>query len=732
MSVDPFTFEIIRHKLMRVVDESVITLKHISGSSTTTEGHDLIAALYTADGSLLMGVTGYLHALPGAGEACRHIIREYSENPGIYDGDVFLLNDPYIAALHSSDIFVLSPIFDGGRRVAWSSNFVHLRDIGAINPGGFAPDSKEVFHEGFMTPGIKLVERGVLRKDVWKTILNMVRTSEIGALDLHSQIAANITARERLEELYAGYGPDVVDEVAQGLIDQSETLLRNRLRELPDGTWRVRQYLETEQEVYTVNLAMTKDDDSLVYDFTGTSEQASVAFNSTYWGTLGGLVAPLFPMLGYDMTWNDGMLKPVTLIAPEGSLVNCTRPAPNCLATISGIEVVNNASLEALSKMLAASDAYRKEATAVWLGAHSPITVCGYQDGRYVIGMLTDEFGGSGGARTFKDGVDFGGEIPNPLSRTPNIESEELILPLLYLYRRLLPDSAGPGRFRGGLGIEYAFTAHDSSDGKVDVVLYGRGTEFTQCQGFFGGYPGCNCGYTLIKELDVFRLLRAGGVPEDVDEVDGEKRDVFWGTYALEEGEMLHAWIMGGGGYGDPIEREPELVRTDVIQGLVSRKVAEEIYGVALNGRLEVDRDRTDRRRARLLDGRRNGFIEDREDSADEKVFSPEAVQVRESFDESESSGGFSLSENLRAVQTPGGLSIQCTKCGHGLAANDGHWKESAILIPTSLTRSGPQRSNTRRFELRHYLCPGCSRLLDVEVAMPGDPPLHDDIKVSL
>ena len=97
MSVDPFTFEIIRHKLMRVVDESVITLKHISGSSTTTEGHDLIAALYTADGSLLMGVTGYLHALPGAGEACRHIIREYSENPGIYDGDVFLLNDPYIA-----------------------------------------------------------------------------------------------------------------------------------------------------------------------------------------------------------------------------------------------------------------------------------------------------------------------------------------------------------------------------------------------------------------------------------------------------------------------------------------------------------------------------------------------------------------------------------------------------------------------------------------------------------
>ena len=188
-----------------------------------------------------------------------------------------------------------------------------------------------------------------------------------------------------------------------------------------------------------------------------------------------------------------------------------------------------------------------------------------------MIGMLTDEFGGSGGARTFKDGVDFGGEIPNPLSRTPNIESEELILPLLYLYRRLLPDSAGPGRFRGGPGAEYAFTPHDSSDGKVDVVLYGRGTEFTQCQGFFGGYPGCNCGYTLFKELDVYRFLRAGGVPENVDEVSASKEDVFWGTYALKEGEMLHAWIMGGGGYGGKIEREPELVRTDVTQGLLMR-----------------------------------------------------------------------------------------------------------------------------------------------------------------
>jgi N-methylhydantoinase B len=208
MSVDPFTFEIIRHKLMRVVDEAVITLKHVSGSSTTTEGHDLLVGLYRADGSLLMAVMGYLHALPGAGEACRHVLREYSENPGVYEGDVFMINDPYVAALHSSDAYVVSPIFYGGNLVAWSANFVHLRDIGAINPGGFAPHSREIYHEGIMCPGIKIVERGVVRKDVWKTLLNMVRVPDTVALDLRSQIAANITVKERLTELFDKYGQD--------------------------------------------------------------------------------------------------------------------------------------------------------------------------------------------------------------------------------------------------------------------------------------------------------------------------------------------------------------------------------------------------------------------------------------------------------------------------------------------------------------------------------------------
>ncbi len=727
MSVDPFVFEIIRHKFMRVIDEAVITLKHISGSSATTEGHDLIMALYRTDGSLLMGVLGYLHALPGAGEACRHIIREYSENPGINDGDVFLLNDPYIAALHSSDTYMVSPIFYEERLVAWSANFVHLRDIGAINPGGFAPDSREIYHEGIMCPGIKLMEKGVLRKDVWKTVLNMVRTPEIVALDLYSQMAANITARERLVELMDKYGPDVVDEVAGGIIDQSESLLRQRLGQMPNGTWKTRQYLEALGEIYTVNLAMTKEDDSLHFDFTGTSEQAPVGFNVAYWGTLGALMAPLFPLLGFDMMWNDGLLKPVTMSAPEGCLVNCKRPAPNCLATITGIAVVNNVSLEAISKMMLASDEYRKEATAVWQGAHCPITVAGYKGSNYVVTLLTQEFGGSGGARTFDDGVDLAGTIPNPLNRTPNIETEEKNAPVLYLFCRFLRDSAGAGLFRGGLSNEYSITSNADGDGLVDVVIYGTGTEYTQCQGFSGGYPGSNTGFVLYRGKDMLEILRNGGFPEKVEEIGGSQEHAVWGTYKLGRGEMLHMWMMGGGGYGDPLERDPERVRSDVIQRMVSQGCARNVYGVVLNQSLEVDSGSTESLREDMVRQRLRGWERESDLSSRDERSEPAADPTADTEEETAS---YNLSGNLKAIKGSKGAHIHCMRCRHRLSPLDEPWKQRATLVRSPLTRSGPRRSESGRFEMRLYLCPSCGRSLDVEVALPEDPPLHDSISV--
>ncbi len=174
--MDPITFSIIRHRLFRVVDEAVITLKHVSGSAITNEGHDLMVSLYRADGALLMGGVGFLHHLTSAAEACKSIIRRFEGR--IKEGDVFLLNDPYTAALHTSDVYLVSPIHHQGNLVAWSACFVHVYDIGAANPGGFSPESVDIFTEGFSSPGLRLVDGGELNQDVMDTLLNMVRSPD--------------------------------------------------------------------------------------------------------------------------------------------------------------------------------------------------------------------------------------------------------------------------------------------------------------------------------------------------------------------------------------------------------------------------------------------------------------------------------------------------------------------------------------------------------------------------
>ena len=150
MSADPITFEIVRHRLFRVVEEAVITLKHVSGSAITNEGHDLMVSLYTADGGLLMGGVGFLHHLSCASEACKAILRRFGGR--IHERDMFMLNDPYTAALHTSDVYIVSPIHFDAKLVAWSACFVHVADIGAMNPGGSLPDARDIFTEGFSSP----------------------------------------------------------------------------------------------------------------------------------------------------------------------------------------------------------------------------------------------------------------------------------------------------------------------------------------------------------------------------------------------------------------------------------------------------------------------------------------------------------------------------------------------------------------------------------------------------
>lgn len=587
--MDPITFSIIRHRLYRVVEEAVITLKHVSGSAITNEGHDLMVSLYEADGTLLLGGVGFLHHLTSAAEACKSIIRRFEGD--IHEGDLFLLNDPFTAALHTSDIYLVSPIHYKGELIAWSACFVHVYDIGAMNPGGFAPEAQDVFSEGFSSPGLKLVDRGNLRQDIWDTLLNMVRGPEMVALDLRSMIACNNVAKDRMISLVDKYGLPTFQETCKTLVAQSETRLRERLLEFPDGSWESRQYFDVKGEVYKVLLKMTKKGDELIFDFTGSSPQSKYSVNCTKWASLGGLFAPLFPLLCYDITWNEGVIRPIKVIAPEGSIVNCTKPSPVSVATVGAIQSVNNAACTTIGKMLASHEKYDDQTSAVWHANHFAVFMFGKnQKGGDAIGILTETFAGSGGARTFADGVDIGGEIPNPISRMANVETVEAMFPVRYLFRRRLQDSGGGGEFRGGTGGELALVPHDAPDGGLHYVLSGKGSKFPQSEGLAGGNPGAINDYVWVHSPDAEQGHSC--FSQSLSSIPGEKEAISWGVFPLMGNDALYVRWNGGGGVGDPLDRDPHSVLIDVTNQVISIDAAREIFGVQIQGE-SVDVDRT-------------------------------------------------------------------------------------------------------------------------------------------
>lgn len=710
-SVDPITFEILRHRLFQIVDEAIIALENVSGSPITNEGHDMMVSLYRANGGLLVGGVGFLHHLTSAAQAVKHIIQNYSEDPGIFEGDLFFLNDAYTAALHPPDVYMISPIYYKGKLVAFVANFVHVTDIGAIDPGGFCPRAETSFHEGFVSKGLKIMERGKIRKDVMDTILNMVRDPGMVALDFKSQIAANNVASRKMCELIDEYGEDTLDEVSRRLIEQSEDLLRQRLRELPNGTWRARQYIDHPGEVYTINLAMKKQDDTLLYDFSGSSKQAPVGINCSYWASWGAMFAPIFPLLAYDITWNEGITKPVKIIAPEGTIVNATRPAPLSIATISAIQIINNLSTTCISKMFGASPKYRERATGVWHGSHAHITTHGVDGfGNYFVSPLTDTFGGAAGARAFKDGVDIGGEIPNVVSRWANAETHEEMLPLIYVYRRVVKDSGGPGKYRGGVCHEYAITPKGSVEKSLGAILYGKGIISPQSTGIFGGQPGCNVDYIIFREgID----WSGKELPTNLQSSSGkEVEHVQWGVFDLKDGDMLYIRFMGGGGYGDPIDRDPDLVLRDVLGNLVSVKCAKDVYGVVVDvEKRAVDLTETRKINQSIRKNRLNGG----------------SVKVTE-LNTSVQDTDCPVAEYLQMAESKGGRFIQCRWCGESICQADEKWKDAVPNRDFPPSKAGPFRTENDLFHLREFYCPACATLLDTEILMKGDSHLSDEI----
>src|SRR6266581_9423808 len=205
-SVDPITFEILSHRLYQIAKEMGTALERVGGTVNTTQMHDYMASLYLANGDVLSAGDSMGWHVACAGFAVKRIIERFENNGGINTDDIFLLNDPYLAAIHQSDVYMISPIHYRDRLVGWSATFVHVMDIGAMSPGGNSPGATEICHEGVRIAGIKLIDRGTLRRDVFDAITNMTREPAMVGLDLKCEIAANSVARARIQEVCAQYG----------------------------------------------------------------------------------------------------------------------------------------------------------------------------------------------------------------------------------------------------------------------------------------------------------------------------------------------------------------------------------------------------------------------------------------------------------------------------------------------------------------------------------------------
>ena len=407
-----------------------------------------------------------------------------------------------------------------------------------------------------------------------------------------------------MHSLYDKYGSGTVDEACGALIEQSDQRFGQRLEELPDGQWQSRQRLHCRGEDYLVALTMTKKGGHLTFDFTGTSAQSQYAINSPYWATWGAIFSPIFSVLCPDMVWNEGLTRRVTMVAPQGSIINSERPAPISVSTIATVPMVNWSSLHCISKMLTTSEQHERFATAVWDGGYNAVFMFGRdQRGQYTIGYMTDVFGGAGGARTYADGVDVAGDIPNPITRTANIETTESRLPIRYLFRRRVKDSGGAGRYRGGAGLEYAVTPHDAPDGGMNFVMTGKGTRFPTSEGIAGGYigspPHCYLVHTPAGKND------PGDFGYTIDDLAGDKEAIAWGEFPLMGDDVLYVGSSGGGGYGDPLDRDPVAVPSDVRGNLTSARDAKEIYGVVFNdGMTAVDGTAMEAQRDAILKAR--------------------------------------------------------------------------------------------------------------------------------
>ncbi len=566
---DPILFEVIRNALVEATEEMSVSLQRTSYSTNIKTRLDYSCAYVDAQGRMVAQAFCQPAHLVTIGRLVPRAVAEHgAEN--LEPGDVLLVNDPHRQASHLNDVFLISPFFYREELAGYVCNTCHHVDVGGGAPASIGA-FREIYQEGFILPVVKLVSRGEIDSEVLKLFLANVRAKKEVAGDLRAQIAANNMGMRRLSTLFDRYGRETLNFYIDKLLEYTEERARSELEKLPRGTFEAEGWLDddgiSDRPVH-LKARVTLDGRSARFDFTGSDRQRAAPMNSNLTQTYTACVYVLKCLLDPDIPVNEGLYQLIEVIAPKGSAVNARRPG----AIVGGWEVSVRL-CEVLFKALA--PALPDSVPAGTKGMICQVGFGGRDPGTGEYYSYYETAGGGYGGRSRTDGPD---AVQTHFQNTQNapIEEIESNYPVRITRYGLIPDSEGPGRFRGGLGLcrEYVFVGHEPSY----TVLADR-VRFP-AWGLFGGRSGKTARYVLISE-------------------NGETDLPSKATVQLEAGQSVRLESCGGGGYGSPYERDPEQVLADVRQEKISPLRARDEYGVVIAGNA-IDGVETERLRTRM------------------------------------------------------------------------------------------------------------------------------------
>jgi N-methylhydantoinase B len=717
--IDPLTYEVVRHRIWSITDEMGETLKKMSGSASVTEANDFDFAICDELGQEVQ-VGQYNTMLVASMDlAIYWILQHRSENPGIEPGDMFLSNDPWVGGgLHQNDTTIVAPLFWEGQLFGWTSAVCHMTDIGGAKPGSSDLAARDVFTEGAPTPPIKIVRNGRLQEDVVDAFVRKSRMPLLVNLDLRAQISANQAGHDRMHRLISRYGPSVVKAVMKRMMTDAEERLRSRLRQIPDGSWQATGYMEQaavgDRGLHKLALELTKAGDQLIFDFRGTDPQAGMV-NCPWSGMRAGITVALMPILAGDIPWSaGGLMRCFDIVSDEGTINNASFPAAVGWAPISAAWATSNLVAECIAKMLDTSAEMRPRVQAGCTGSMDIVTLAGIdQRGAPSVLMLLGAMAGGYGARPGHDGADTAGILPIPMGRAPDVEMEEFLYPLLFLWRREETDSGGAGKDRGGLSISLCLIPH-GTPAPLAGAFSGNGKARPEATGLAGGYPGGTAFDLIVRGSSARALLAQGTIPGRLAELGGQAEVIGNRTetlIGLEDAIFIHP--SGGGGYGDPLFRDPGDVAADVAGGKVSAGAASELYGVVLDPAGRPDAGATTARRAKLRRRRAGGALAGAE--------ARPATRPGVALDENR----VALDENLAVLGTGDGRTIACRHCGQQIGTAAGYLgalarREAGISEAGPVMASDPQNYVDTPMTFRQLSCPGCGTAIRTEIVPAG------------